>query len=34
MYKQADSEGTIGKAYGYQLGKKYDFKTKDGIKTT
>lgn len=28
----ADSEGTIGKAYGYQLGKKYDFKTKDGIK--
>lgn len=25
-------DGTIGKAYGYQLGKKYDFKTKDGIK--
>ena len=27
-----DENGTIGKAYGYQLGKKYDFKTKDGIK--
>ena len=26
-------DGTIGKAYGYQLGKKYEFKTKDGIKT-
>ena len=24
--------GTIGKAYGYQMGKKYEFKTKDGIK--
>lgn len=28
----ADENGTIGKAYGYQLGVKYDFKTKDGIK--
>ena len=28
----ANKEGTIGKAYGYQLGKKYEFKTKDGIK--
>ena len=28
----ADENGTIGKAYGYQLGKKYDFKTKEGIK--
>jgi len=28
----ADSEGTIGKAYGYQMGKKYQFKTKEGIK--
>ncbi len=28
----ADEEGSIGKAYGYQLGKKYQFKTKDGIK--
>ena len=28
----ANSEGTIGKAYGYQLGKKYEFKTKEGIK--
>ena len=28
----ANEEGTIGKAYGYQLGKKYEFKTKDGIK--
>lgn len=27
----ADSEGTIGKAYGYQMGKKYQFKTKEGI---
>ena len=27
-----DENGTIGKAYGYQLGKKYDFKTKEGIK--
>ena len=27
-----DETGTIGKAYGYQLGKKYEFKTKDGIK--
>ena len=27
----ADSEGSIGKAYGYQMGKKYEFKTKDGI---
>ncbi len=27
----ADENGTIGKAYGYQLGKKYDFKTRDGI---
>ena len=26
------TDGTIGKAYGYQLGKKYQFKTKDGIK--
>ncbi len=26
----ADSEGTIGKAYGYQMGKKYEFKTKVG----
>lgn len=25
-------DGTIGKAYGYQMGKKYEFKTKDGIK--
>ena len=25
-------DGTIGKAYGYQLGKKYLFKTKEGIK--
>ena len=29
----AGEDGTIGKAYGYQLGKKYEFKTKDGIKT-
>ena len=28
----ADENGTIGKAYGYQMGKKYEFKTKDGIK--
>ena len=28
----ANAEGTIGKAYGYQLGKKYEFKTKEGIK--
>ena len=28
----ANQEGTIGKAYGYQLGKKYEFKTKEGIK--
>lgn len=28
-----DENGTIGKAYGYQLGKKYEFKTKEGIKT-
>lgn len=28
----ADDEGTIGKAYGYQLGKEIEFKTKDGIK--
>lgn len=27
----ADSEGSIGKAYGYQMGKKYQFKTKEGI---
>ncbi len=26
-------DGTIGQAYGYQLAKKYEFKTKDGIKT-
>ena len=25
-------DGTIGKAYGYQLAKKYEFKTKEGIK--
>ena len=25
-------DGTIGKAYGYQLAKKYQFKTKEGIK--
>ena len=29
----AGSDGTIGKAYGYQMAKKYDFKTKDGIKS-
>ncbi len=28
----AGSDGTIGKAYGYQFSRKYDFKTKDGIK--
>ena len=28
----ANKEGTIGKAYGYQLAKKYEFKTKEGIK--
>ena len=28
----AGEDGTIGKAYGYQLSKKYQFKTKDGIK--
>lgn len=28
----ADENGTIGKAYGYQLAKKYKFKTKEGIK--
>ena len=28
----AGEDGTIGKAYGYQLGKKYEFKTKEGIK--
>ena len=28
----ADNEGTIGKAYGYQMGKKYELKTKNGIK--
>ena len=27
----AREDGTIGKAYGYQMGKKYDFKTKEGI---
>ena len=27
----AGEDGTIGKAYGYQLGKKYEFKTKEGI---
>ena len=27
----ADEDGSIGKAYGYQLAKKYDFKTKNGI---
>ena len=29
----AREDGTIGKAYGYQMGKKYEFKTKDGIQT-
>lgn len=28
----ADENGSIGKAYGYQMAKKYDFKTKSGIK--
>ena len=28
----ADTNGTIGKAYGYQMSKKYEFKTNDGIK--
>ena len=28
----AGEDRTIGKAYGYQLAKKYEFKTKDGIK--
>ena len=28
----ADPDGSIGKAYGYQMAKKYKFKTKDGIK--
>lgn len=28
----AGEDGTIGKAYGYQFTKKYEFKTKDGIK--
>ena len=27
----ADEEGTIGKAYGYQMEKKYEFRTKQGI---
>lgn len=27
----AGEDGTIGKAYGYQLSKKYDFKTKNGM---
>ena len=30
--KWADENGTIGKAYGYQLSKEYLFKTKDGLK--
>ncbi len=29
----AGVDGTIGKAYGYQLAKKYEFKTKDGMQT-
>ena len=29
----AGKDGTIGKAYGYQLAKKYEFKTKDGMQT-
>ena len=29
----ADENGTIGKAYGYQMAKKYEFKTKQGMKT-
>jgi len=28
----ADENGSIGKAYGYQFAKKYEFKTKEGIK--
>ena len=28
----AGDDGTIGKAYGYQMARKYDFKTKDGIR--
>ena len=28
----AGEDGTIGKAYGYQMARKYDFKTKNGIK--
>ena len=28
----ADENGSIGKAYGYQLAQKYEFKTKEGIK--
>ncbi len=28
----ANAEGTIGKAYGYQLGKQYEFKSKEGMK--
>ena len=28
----ADENGTIGKAYGYQMQRKFDFKTKSGIK--
>ena len=28
----ADETGSIGKAYGYQFSKKYEFKTKEGIK--
>ena len=28
----AGEDGTIGKAYGYQMAKKYQFKTKEGIK--
>ncbi len=28
----AREDGSIGKAYGYQMGKKYEFKTKDGLK--
>ena len=29
----AGEDGTIGKAYGYQFSRKYDFKTKEGIKS-
>ena len=28
----ADENGSIGKAYGYQMARKYEFKTKEGIK--